>query len=97
MRWCGQAASGTGDSKGVIVGYPIHSQKRAVQGAVLGLFVLLSGCSSHDEDVFPYRMRGLNAYLYDLDADREIYLGFMEASYRNREQTLAQCQNAAWS
>lgn len=67
-----------------------------VIAAVIAVSLVL-GCSGNDDEYFPYAMRGLNAYVYDMDADREIFIGFMEGRYWNREQALGQCQMAASS
>lgn len=58
---------------------------------------LLTSCSSHDDDFFPYRMKGLDVWLYDSAAEQDIYAGYVEANYASREAGLAACAATAAS
>jgi hypothetical protein len=58
---------------------------------------LLASCSGHDEDYFPYRMKGLDVWLYDPTTETEIYAGFVEAGYTSRQEGLAGCASTASS
>ena len=49
------------------------------------------GCSDVDDDYFPYKMTGLNAWLYDSVTEQEYLAGFTAASYENRESALRSC------
>ena len=56
---------------------------------------LLASCSGHDDDFFPYRMKGLDVWLYDAATETDIYVGFVEASYTSRQEGLASCAATA--
>ena len=58
---------------------------------------LLCSCSAQDEDNFPYRMKGLNVWVYDSASEKDIFVGFTEADYSSRERGLASCSNLATS
>lgn len=55
----------------------------------------VSACSGYDNEYFPYTMKGLNVYVYDNEANREHFGGFIEASYFAREDAIARCANLA--
>ena len=57
----------------------------------------LVGCSGHDGDYFPYRMKGFNSYVYDNNSNREYFAGYTDASYLSREKGLASCAAKAYS
>jgi hypothetical protein len=66
-----------------------------VLAACVGSTVLAS-CSGHDSDYMPYKLKGMNAYVYDED-DNEHFAGYSEGDYLDREAVLAGCQrNAHW-
>ena len=54
------------------------------------LFALCS-CSGEDDEHFPYRMKGLDVWVYDTATDKELYAGFTEASYSDRKRGLDSC------
>ena len=58
---------------------------------------MLASCSGHDDDFFPYRMQGLDVWLYDPATETDIYVGYVEASYTSREEGLAGCAATAAS
>ena len=51
----------------------------------------LAGCSKVDDDFYPYKMTGLNSWVYDPATDQEYLAGFTPANYKNRESALAVC------
>ena len=61
----------------------------------LTVTLLLASCAGHDDDYFPYRMKGLDVWVYDSTAEKDIYAGFVEASYRSRAEGLAACASQA--
>jgi hypothetical protein len=59
--------------------------------------LLLSSCDSHDSDYIPYGLKGMDAYVYDNDADVEHYAGSVEGNYLSKDDTLSGCQSLAYS
>ena len=55
----------------------------------------LASCSGHDNDYFPYRMKGLNSWVYDSATETEFLAGYTEASYMSRQEGLASCASLA--
>ena len=63
---------------------------------LVAVAALLSvSCSKHDDDYFPYRMKGLNAWVYDSTTETEFLAGYTEASYTSRKRGLAACAGLA--
>jgi len=58
--------------------------------------ILLVGCSGLDSDHFPYRMKGLNSFVYDKNG-QEYFAGYTEASYFSRKDGLAGCASQAYA
>jgi hypothetical protein len=59
--------------------------------------LLSVSCSGHDDDYFPYRMKGLNAWVYDSATETEFLAGYTEAGYTSRQEGLASCASLASS
>lgn len=51
----------------------------------------LSACSGQDDEFFPYRMKGLDVWVYDSAAEEDFYAGFVEATYSARRDGLSRC------
>jgi len=56
---------------------------------------VLAGCSGLDSDYIPYRLSGLDAWLWDSDRGRSIYAGRVETNYFKREKALVECRDKA--
>jgi len=57
----------------------------------------LCSCSGHDNDYFPYQLKGFNSYVYDMDKNQEYSAGFVPATYSSRQDGLASCARLASS
>jgi len=58
---------------------------------------VVASCSGVDDEFFPYRMKGLNAWVYDLATDESFLAGYTEAGYTSRREGLASCAAMAAS
>ncbi len=56
-----------------------------------------TGCSKVDDDYFPYKMTGLNSWLYDSVKEQEYLAGFTAANYKTRDSALRACAAQASS
>ena len=61
----------------------------------LAIVCLLASCDGHDGNYIPYAMKGMNVYVYGDGDSREYFAGFVEASYLDRDNALAQCAGFA--
>jgi len=66
----------------------MQSLKTTLLAAIVCTF---AGCSDVDDDYFPYKMTGLNSWLYDPATEQEYLAGFTAASYKNRDSALRAC------
>ena len=54
-------------------------------------------CARYDGNFIPYRLKGLDVYVYNDRTNREYYAGHVEASYFSRDSALSQCSASAYS
>ena len=64
---------------------------------VMFLAMIVASCSGLDDEFFPYRMKGLNAWVYNPATDESFLAGYTEASYTSRREGLASCSAMAAS
>jgi hypothetical protein len=67
-----------------------HTRLLCIAG-LLGVLLLLAGCDSYDSDYFPYKLTGLNVWVYNNATQKEYFGGFVEASYFSRKKALSEC------
>jgi len=72
-----------------------HSTARNIAGVLSILF--LASCDSYDSSYIPYGLKGMDAYVYNNDTDKELYAGRVEGSYFSKDETLSKCQSLAYS
>ena len=58
---------------------------------------LAAGCNSHDDNYIPYRLKAMDAWVYDNRTDTNHYAGRATANYLSRDKGLSQCQSLAFS
>lgn len=66
---------------------------RTVAVALLALAVV-SACDAHDDHI-PMSLKGMNAWVHDRQSEKELYAGFVEGTYFDRDRVLAQCASLA--
>ena len=59
--------------------------------------VLLAACSDTDDDFYPYKMTGLNSWVYDSATEQSYLAGFTPSTYKTRESALQACASLAES
>ena len=64
-----------------------HSTARNIAGVLSILF--LASCDSYDSSYIPYGLKGMDAYVYNNDTDKELYAGRVEGSYFSKDETLS--------
>lgn len=60
------------------------------RATILGLIALLPACSGQDSDYYPYRMDGMDVWVYT-EQSGDQYAGFIAGGYFDREETARQC------
>ena len=58
---------------------------------------LLLGCDRYDSNFIPYRIKGLDVWVYNDITDREYYGGRVKTNYSKRKSALAECGNRAYA
>lgn len=71
--------------------FSIRPARESDVATLLVLLAVLSGCDGYDSDYFPYRMTGLNVWVSNNTNDNVVFGGFVEGSYFNRTEALANC------
>lgn len=62
---------------------------------VVVVLILFSCSDGQDGDYFPYRMKGLDVYVYDNLEGKEHFAGHIKARYWDRKEALATCADYA--
>jgi hypothetical protein len=65
--------------------------------ALVVALLLASSCAENDDDYFPYKMKGLNVWVYDSGQEQGFLAGFVAANYDSRQEGLAGCAALASS
>lgn len=68
-----------------------------IVGAAIVWFLFSQGCFGDDKDYVPFNLKGMDAWVYNNENDKEFYGGRAEGNYFQKEDVLSQCGSLAYA
>jgi len=61
------------------------------------ILLTVLGCNNYDSDYIPYRIKGLDVWVYDNAQDKNYYGGRVETNYFKSDSALSDCGSRAYA